>query len=160
MPAAVGTNFNRVIQANPVTAGDLAAGLAWVALNLDMNASQQALITAIDLLVSVIGADYNNLQFVQVIIIKNVNMDAGQSASSQLGAGTEQLWNCSTAFLSERTLHREWSAAPFMVDGPGRFAVYGQAFFGAFVGPTNYTLNVQGRVATKGASQEFPFQFR
>lgn len=156
--AAVGNNFNRVIQSS-VSAADIAAGTAWVALNLELTAGQKALIASFDLFVSVVGADYNNLQFVQVIFIKNVNMNPGISANSQLGAGTEQVYNTATAFLSERVLHREWNA-PYPLEGPGRYALYGQAFFGAFVGPTTYTMCINGQVISTSGQKEFPFELR
>jgi hypothetical protein len=153
--AAVGNNFHRVIQANPVTAADLAAGLGWVALNLDLASGQSAYITSLDLLIAVTGADYTNLQFVQLIIIKNINMNPGLSFAPQLGAGTEQLYNIFAGIMPDRAVHREW-ASPFPLEGPGRYTIFGQAFFSAFVGPTNYTLNVQGRVAPSQGAPDFP----
>jgi len=154
MPAAVGNNFNRVISAL-VSAADIAAGFGFVAFNLDLAAGQTALINAIDFSVSAVGADYNNLQFVQVFIFRNTNLNPGIAANSQIGAGTESLYNQFTAFLSERVFHREWQA-PFPLEGPGRYAVFAQAFFGAFVGPSSYTLNVLGRIVPTGSVQELP----
>jgi len=142
--AAVGNNFNRAIGV-AITAADLAAGTGWVALNLDLAAGQTALVEAIDFSVAVTGADYNNLQFVQTFIFKNVNFNPGLSSTPQLGAGTEALYNQFTAFLSERVFHREWQV-PFPLEGPGKYAIYGQAFYGAFVGPANYTMNAMGRI--------------
>jgi len=154
MPAAVGNNFHRVIGAL-MTAADLAAGFGFVALNLDLTAGQTALINAIDFSVSATGADYNNLQFVQVFIFKNINLSPGLPTNSQISAGTETLYNQFTAFLSERVFHREWQS-PFPLEGPGRYAVFGQAFFGAFVGPSSYGMNVAGRIVPSGSVQELP----
>ena len=154
MPAAIGNNFNRAIGAQ-ITAADIAAGLGFLALNLDLAAGQTALISAIDMTISVTGADYNNLLFVQVIIFKNINFNSSINLNSQLGAGTESLYNCFTSFLSERVFHREWQS-PLPLEGPGRYAVFGQAFFGPFVGPTTYGMNVMGRVVPSGSVQELP----
>lgn len=157
MPAGVGSNFNRTISAT-VSAADLAAGFGWVAFNLELAAGQVALIDALDFSVSAVGADYNNLQFVQIFIFKNINFNPGIPANAQLGAGTETLYNQFTAFLSERVIHREWQT-PFPLEGPGRYGVFGQAFFAAFVGPSAYTLNCLGRVVAAGG-KEFPLELR
>lgn len=154
MPAAVGNNFYRTIGAL-VSAADLAAGFGFVAFNLDLAAGQTALINGLEMSVAVSGADYNNLLFVQVFIFRNINISAAISGGAQLNQGTEALYNQFTAFLSERVLHREWSI-PFPLEGPGRYAVYGQAFFGPFVGPASYQLNVLGRVAPTGSVQALP----
>jgi hypothetical protein len=158
MPAAVGTNFNRAI-GTIVSAADFAAGFAWVAFNLELSSGQVGLITALDVTISVIGADYNNLQFTQAFIFKGLNMNPGIPANSQLVAGTETLYNSFTAFLSERVFRREW-IDPFRLEGPGRYCVFGQAFFGAFVGPASYGMNVLGRIAPAAGGPEFPLVAR
>jgi hypothetical protein len=158
MPASVGTNFNRAISAL-VSAADIAAGFGWAAFNLELASGQSGFISAVDFSVSAVGADYNNLQFVQLFIFKNLNMNPGIPANAQIGAGTETLYNQFTAFLSERVFHREW-ISPFVLEGPGRYAVFCQAFFAAFVGPLSYTLNVLGRVGATSGAPEFPLVMR
>jgi hypothetical protein len=154
--AAAGSNLNRLIVAN-VSLADQAAGLQWVALNLDLSVEQNARIYGVDFAANVIGADYNNLTFTQLIIFRNMNLDIALSnAQTALGEQLYQSWN---EFLPQRVFHREW-ITPWRLEGPGRYAVFGQMLFSALAAPYQALLTVSGEIVSKSGDKGFPWDLR
>lgn len=157
--AAVGSLLNRNI-APVISAADVAAGLGFVALNLDTKGGNVVYIDCVDAHVNVSGADYNNLTFVQVFIVRNIQINPTVALSSQIGAGQEERYfEGVTEFISQRSYSRLFTQ-PVILEPGAIYSVIIQAFYSAaFVGPAAYSLNVFGRNIPKG-HPDFPFQLR
>ena len=155
--AAIGSVLNRAISTS-ISAADVAADLAFLAFNIDTAGGATVLIDGFDFHMNVVGADYNNLNFVQVFIMRNITMSANIGRGAQLAQGVEFYAAFATKNISDRVIERQF-IQPVILEPGAKYAILANPSFAAYVGPAFLEGNVWGRTVQK-SGQEFPFDLR
>jgi len=145
--ALVGSLLNKAFGTN-VTAADQAAGLGYVGINIDTTVGNTVLIDGLEFFVLATGADYNNLLFTNVQIVRDLILNP----AIPLQPGNDTLFTAVSDNISERGIRRNFTQ-PIVLDKGFYFGIFGQAVYSAFVGPVPYAIAAYGRNISPGSGQ-------
>ena len=158
MPSAIITELNRSFFAF-MSPAEVAAGTAFLAINIDLAGGKVALIEGFEYSTRVAAADRPNLTTPQVQAFRDLSLVEGVDLAVQIGSSPFFLINSTNPETGQITIHREYPN-PIRMENASKYTIVGQALFAVAPGAGFVsTFAVYGRLVQQG-EKTFPLGLR